>query len=235
MIKDADEVELLRTAAQAADRTIAAIAAGPLVGRREADVARSVRERLEKEGHDHAAFAIVASGPNSASPHHTPGERVIGAGEPVILDIGGTVEGYTSDITRTIWVAGADGEVAPDPDFRALYDVLQRAQADATAAVRPGLACEAVDRVARGVIAGAGYGPQFIHRTGHGIGLETHEDPYIVEGNGEPLAAGMAFSVEPGIYFEGRFGARIEDIVVCGTDGPDPLNEAPRELLVVAG
>jgi Xaa-Pro aminopeptidase len=238
--KDAEEVELLRRAAHAADRTIAGIAAGRLIGRSEADVAREVRERLVAEGHDEASFWIVASGPNSASPHHDPSDRVIRAGEPVLLDIGGRLEGYGSDITRMLWVTGGgDGgggsSMPPDDEYRRLYEVLQRSQAAATSAVRPGVPCEEIDAVARRIIAEEGFGDNFIHRTGHGIGLEGHEDPYLVAGNAAPLAAGHAFSVEPGIYLDGRYGARIEDIVVCGADGPDVLNEADRDLLVVRG
>ena len=209
--------------------------AGTLVGRTEADVAREVRDRLVAEGHDHAEFWIVASGPNSASPHHDPGERVIRAGEPIVIDIGGTWGGYGSDITRTVWVTGGDPALGPDADFLRLYEVLQGAQAEASAAVRPGVPCEAIDGVARGIITAAGFGPSFFHRTGHGIGLEGHEDPYLVAGNAEPMEPGYAFSVEPGIYLEGRYGARIEDIVVCGDAGPIVLNEAPRDLLVVRG
>ena len=235
MRKDADEVALLRRAAHAADRVVLAVTAGRLVGRTEADVAREIRERLLAEGHDRSEFWIVASGPNSASPHHDPGDRVIRAGEPIVIDIGGQVEGYGSDITRTFWVTGGEDGARPDAEFMRLYDVLRRAQAAASAAVRPGVACEAVDAAARDVIGDAGYGPNFFHRTGHGIGLEGHEEPYIVAGNAEPMAAGYAFSVEPGIYLEGRYGARIEDIVVCTDDGGVSLNEATRELLVVAG
>jgi Xaa-Pro aminopeptidase len=234
MRKDPDEIALLRAAGAAADRVVLQIAGGRLVGRTEADVAREVRARLIAEGHDLAEFSIVASGPNSASPHHDPGDRVIAGGEPIVLDIGGTIQGYGSDTTRTLWVTGADGG-DPDPEFLRLYGVLQAAQAAATAAVRPGVACEAIDAAARDVITEAGFGPRFFHRTGHGIGLEGHEDPYIVAGNDEPLDVGMAFSVEPGIYLEGRFGARIEDIVVCGEDGADVLNLASRDLLVVRG
>ena len=233
-VKDSEEVELLRRAAQAADRVVAAIAAGRLIGRTEADVAREVRDRLVAEGHDEATFAIVASGPNSASPHHDASERVVGVGEPIVLDIGGRLEGYGSDITRTLWVCG-DKAARPDAEFVRLYDVLQRAQAAATSAVSVGTSCQAIDEVARQMISEADFGPHFIHRTGHGIGLEAHEDPYLVEGNLEPLAAGHAFSVEPGIYLEGRYGARIEDIVVCTPTGPDVLNQAPRDLLLVSG
>ncbi len=149
MIKDADEIALLRRAAQAADRVVGQIAAGRLVGRTEADVAREVRERLIAEGHDEAHFAIVGSGPNSASPHHEASERVIRAGEPIVLDIGGTLGGYGSDITRTLWVTGGDPAAGPDERFRHLFAVLYSAQAAATRAVRPGVACEAIDAAAR--------------------------------------------------------------------------------------
>ncbi len=235
VVKDDDEVALLRLAAQAADRVVDEVARGRLVGRTEADVAHEVRDRLVAEGHDGAEFAIVGSGPNSASPHHEPSDRVIRGGEPLVLDIGGPFGGYWSDITRTIWVTGGDAAHGPDDEFLRLYAVLRAAQAEATHAVRAGIACERVDLVARELIAAAGHAAHFFHRTGHGIGLEGHEDPYIVAGNGELLRPGMAFSVEPGIYLEGRYGARIEDIVVCGEDGPLVLNEASRDLLVVTG
>ena len=235
MAKDPEEIELLRLAAQAADRVVDRIAAGRLVGRTEIDVSREVRERLLAEGHEVAEFAIVAAGPDSASPHHDATERVIEAGEPIVLDIGGSFGGYTSDTTRTIWVTGGDPARGPTPEFRRLFDVLQAAQAAAVAAVRPGVTCAAIDDVARSTISEAGFGPAFLHRTGHGIGLEVHEEPYIVAGNGEPLRTGFAFSVEPGIYLAGRYGARIEDIVVCGPAGPDALNESSHDLRVVAG
>ena len=235
IVKDADEIALLTAAAHAADRVVAQISGGRLVGRTEADVAREVRERLVAEGHDDAHFAIVGSGPNSASPHHEPSERVIAAGEPIVLDIGGTIDGYGSDITRTLWVTGGDPAKGPDERFRHLFAVLQGAQAAASRAVRPGVTPEAVDAAARDPIEAEGFGAAFFHRTGHGIGLEGHEDPYIIAGNREPLREGMAFSVEPGIYLVGEYGARIEDIVVCGPDGPIALNEAPHELHVVDG
>jgi Xaa-Pro aminopeptidase len=235
IVKDADEVALLRAAAHAADRVVAAIASGPLVGRTEADIAAEVLDRLVAEGHDSAEFAIVAAGPDSASPHHEPGERVVRPGEPIVFDIGGPLGGYGSDITRTIWVTGGDPGLGPDDEFRRIHALVREANAAATAAVAPGVPAARIDAVARAIIEAGGYGERFIHRTGHGIGLEGHEDPYLVAGNDRSLEPGMAFSVEPGIYLEGRYGVRIEDIVVCGHDGPVVLNEAPRELLVVDG
>jgi Xaa-Pro aminopeptidase len=160
---------------------------------------------------------------------------VIRAGEPIVLDIGGTLGGYGSDITRTLWVTGGDATLGPDERFRHLFAVLYGAQETATRAARPGTPCEAVDAAARVPIEAEGYGEAFFHRTGHGIGLDGHEDPYLVAGNDLPLRPGMAFSVEPGIYLSNEYGARIEDIVVCGEDGPIALNEAPRELYVVEG
>jgi Xaa-Pro aminopeptidase len=235
MIKDDEEIALLRMAAEAADRVVEQIAAGRLIGRTEADVARDVRERLLIEGHDLAEFSIVAAGPNSASPHHEASDRVIQAGEPIVLDIGGTVAGYGSDITRTLWVTGGDPANGPDEAFLHLFAVLRAAQRRATAAVRPEVPAEDIDATARRIIEAEGYGERFIHRTGHGIGLEGHEEPYLVAGNAEPLRPGMAFSVEPGIYLEGQYGARLEDIVVCGKDGPIVLNSASLDLYVVDG
>ena len=233
--KDPEEVALLRAAAHAADRVVAGMAAGRLIGRTERDVAREVVERLIAEGHEGADHEqIIGSGPNSASPHHLAGERVIAAGEPIVIDIGGTLGGYHSDITRTLWVAGPE-ERSADPEFVAIYETVRAAHAAGTSSVRPGISCEAIDRAAREVIEQAGHGPEFLHRIGHGIGLEVHEDPYLVGGNQTVLEPGMAFSIEPGIYLEGRYGARIEDIVVCAQDGADVLNESTRELLIVAG
>ena len=235
MVKDPAEIELLRRAAHAADRVVAQVAAGRLVGRTEAEVSHEVRDRLIAEGHEAASFAIVASGPNSASPHHEASDRVIQPGDPIVLDIGGTIDGYGSDITRMLWVTGGEPAHAPTPAFLAVFELVRLANAAAISAVRPGIACEALDEVARAVIRDGGHGDAFIHRLGHGIGLEAHEDPYLVAGNAEPMRPGYAFSIEPGIYLAGRFGVRIEDIVVCTEDGADVLNQAPRELLVVAG
>jgi Xaa-Pro aminopeptidase len=226
-IKQPEEVDRLRSAAAAADEAMLGITGERLSGRTEAEVSRRINELLVAAGHETADFAIVASGPNSASPHHEPGERVIEAGDAVVLDIGGTRAGYCSDTTRTAVV----GE--PDPDFAALYEVLRMAQAAACAAVAPGVAAREVDRAARRVIDEAGYGEAFTHRTGHGIGMETHEEPYIVESNDEPLVAGHAFSIEPGIYISGQWGARIEDVVVCTDVGGERLNTTGTELFIV--
>ena len=234
LTKDAEEIELLRKASHAADRVVAQIAAGRLVGRTEAEVSKEVFDRLVAEGHDSAEFAIVASGPNGASPHHQVGEKVIAAGEPIVLDIGGRLEGYWSDTTRTLWVTG-DDDIRPSDEFTKLFGVLQQAQEAQRAAVKPGLVAADLDAVGRKIIADAGFGANFFHRTGHGTGLDGHEEPYIVSSNDEPLVAGNVFSIEPGIYVEGKFGARIEDLVACGAAGVDELNESSRDLYVVRG
>ena len=225
--KDAAEVEALRAAARVVDAVALTMRERPFAGRTEADISRELVERMLEGGHERANFAIVASGPNAASPHHEPGDRVVQPGDSVVCDFGGTMAGYCSDITRTFVVGQPPGELAD------LYEVLFRAQEEGVRAARVGVACEAVDAAARAVIDAAGYGAYFIHRTGHGIGLEEHEDPYLVSGNATPLAPGHAFSVEPGIYLPGRCGARIEDIVVATEAGPERLNEAPRDLAVV--
>ena len=226
-VKSADEIDALRAVAAAADQAMRAITAERLSGRTERDVSRGVRELLIGAGHDTADFAIVASGPNAASPHHVAGDRVIGDGDAVVLDIGGSRAGYCSDTSRTAFV----GE--PPAEFVAMYEVLRAAHAAACEAVRPGVPAAEVDAVARGVIDEAGYGAAFLHRTGHGIGLETHEEPYIVASNPEPLVAGNAFSVEPGIYIRDRWGARIEDIVVCTESGGERLNGTPTDLYLL--
>ena len=226
-VKSASELAALRSAASAADRAMEAITAERLSGRTEIEVARHIRELLIDAGHDTAEFAIVASGPNAASPHHVPGDRVITEGDAIVLDIGGTVDGYCSDTSRTAFVGDAPAE------FAALYEVLRRAQQAACDAVRPGMPAAAVDAVARVIITEAGYGEAFLHRTGHGIGLETHEEPYIVSSNEEPLVAGNAFSVEPGIYIRAAWGARIEDIVVCTDAGGERLNTSSTDLYLV--
>ncbi len=226
-VKTPKEIERLRAAAAAADEAMLAITGERLSGRSESEVSGRIRELLLAAGHQAADFAIVASGPNAASPHHDAGERVIGVGDAVVLDIGGTRDDYCSDTTRTAFV----GE--PPPDFAALYAVLRRAQTAACEAVGPGVTARDVDRAARSIIDEAGYGELFMHRTGHGIGMETHEEPYIVESNAEPLRPGNAFSIEPGIYVAGQWGARIEDIVICTDAGGERLNTTSTELYLV--
>jgi Xaa-Pro aminopeptidase len=230
-VKDTAEVAALRRAAAAADRVAAQLVTGaiPLIGRTAADVSAEIGRRLRAEGHDKVNFAIVGSGPNSASPHHDAGGRVIRAGESVVCDFGGTMAGYCSDITRTVWTGSGE----PPSRFRDLYAVLREAQAAAVDGATVGTPCEDVDGIARRIIAEGGYGDAFIHRTGHGIGLEEHEDPYLVGGNCTALVAGHAFSVEPGIYLAGEYGARIEDIVVAADHGPDALNGVDHDLAVV--
>jgi len=236
-VKDDDEIAALRAAAEAVDRVAVAMRDRPFAGRTEADVSRELVDRMLAEGHARPNFAIVGSGPNAASPHHEPGGRVIETGDTVVCDFGGTMSrpdvhgaaGYCSDITRTFVVG------QPSPEVADAYAVLQDAQQRAVdAAVVDGVVrCEDVDTAARARIADGGYGEYFVHRTGHGIGLEEHEDPYMVQGNAEPLAVGHAFSVEPGIYVPGRFGMRLEDIVVATASGPVRLNNAPHDLAVV--
>jgi Xaa-Pro aminopeptidase len=229
MVKDAAEIAALRAAGDAADRVANQLHAGdiPLVGRTEAQVSKDIGARLIAEGHQRVNFAIVAAGSNAASPHHHASDRVITAGEIVLCDFGGTMDGYCSDITRCVFT----GE--PATDVAEAYAVLHEAQAAAVAAATVGTPCEDVDRAARNVIAAAGYGDYFIHRTGHGIGLEEHEDPYIVEGNTLPLRDGHAFSIEPGIYVPGKWGMRLEDIVVAADSGPDSLNNSDHALVAV--
>jgi Xaa-Pro aminopeptidase len=233
-VKDAGEIAALRAAAHAADSVAAVLQEGeiPLAGRREIQVSEAIGAGLLAAGHRRVNFAIVGSGPNAASPHHDAGERVIGPGDTVVCDFGGEYAlhddvGYCSDITRTIAV----GE--PGAEVRDCYAVLLAAQQAAVAAVRPGVTAEHVDAVARATIAEAGLGEYFIHRTGHGIGIEEHEDPYLVAGNDTPLVVGHAFSVEPGIYLPGRFGMRLEDIVVVGEDGAIPLNTVDHALVEI--
>ncbi|MGH9079572.1 MAG: M24 family metallopeptidase [Acidimicrobiales bacterium] len=234
-IKDVAELSALRKAGAAADRVANVLQNGGihLVGRTEVEVSAEISSRLIAEGHQQVNFAIVGSGPNAASPHHQPGERVIGRGETVVCDFGGTFSvdgdvGYCSDITRTV-VTGP-----PSPSIAQCYEVLLRAQQAAVSSACAGVTAEQVDQVARSIIAAAGFGEYFVHRTGHGIGIEEHEDPYLVSGNSQPLQPGHAFSVEPGIYVPDQFGMRLEDIVVIADDGaPEPLNSADHGLIVV--
>ena len=228
MIKDPSEIDALTKAGAAIDRVHARVPEFLKPGRTEADVSADIAEAIVAEGHSEVAFIIVGSGPNGADPHHECSDRELQVGDIVVVDIGGPVEpGYNSDCTRTYSI----GE--PDPVVAQQYSVLQRAQAAAVAAVRPGMTAEQIDAAARDVLAAEGLAEVFVHRTGHGIGLSVHEEPYIVAGNGLTLEPGMAFSVEPGVYFAGQWGARIEDIVVVTDDGCVSMNNQPHELVVV--
>ncbi|MFI0720306.1 M24 family metallopeptidase [Streptomyces sp. NPDC021224] len=230
MRKSPAEVAALRRAGAAIDRVHRRVGEWLRPGRTEREVARDIADAIIEAGHVTVDFVIVGSGPNSASPHHEVSDRVIRAGDPVVVDIGGTTaDGYCSDSTRTYAV----GE--PPAGFRELYAVLLRAQTTQTEAVRPGVTAEQLDAVGRDIITAAGYGEHFIHRTGHGIGMESHEEPYIVAGSSRPLAPGMAFSIEPGIYLPDTYGARIEDIAVCTEDGGERLNLTGRDLVVLPG
>ncbi|TLS41163.1 aminopeptidase P family protein [Streptomyces montanus] len=226
-VKDAAELERLAAAGAAADAAYEEILNVPFAGRRETDVARDLAGLLRRFDHSQVDFTVVGSGPNGANPHHEAGERVIEHGDMVVLDFGGLKHGYGSDTSRTVHV----GE--PSVTAQRVHDIVREAQDAAFRAVRPGIACQDIDRVARAYITEAGYGDEFIHRTGHGIGVTTHEPPYMVEGEKQPLVPGMCFSIEPGIYLRGRFGVRIEDIVTVTEDGGRRLNNTSREMAVV--
>ncbi|OXS35777.1 aminopeptidase P family protein [Streptomyces sp. XY006] len=226
-VKDAAELQLMAAAGAAADAAFEEIREVPFAGRRESEVAADLDRLLRRHGHEQVDFTIVASGPNGADPHHEAGDRVIARGDMVVLDFGGLRDGYGSDTSRTVHVG------PPTDEERRVHDVVRAAQEAGFRAVRPGAACQDVDRAARAVIADAGYGEYFIHRTGHGIGVTTHEPPYMIEGEEQPLVPGMCFSVEPGVYLPGRFGVRIEDIVTVTEDGGRRLNDTTRELVIV--
>ncbi|BDB42259.1 MULTISPECIES: M24 family metallopeptidase [Mycobacterium] len=228
MVKEEAEIDALVKAGEAIDRVHARVPSMLVPGRTEADVAADISKAIVAEGHSDVAFIIVGSGPHGADPHHGYSDRELAAGDIVVVDIGGTYEpGYHSDSTRTYSIGEPSAEVAQQ------YSLLQRAQRAAFDVVRPGVTAEQVDAAARDVLAEAGLGDYFVHRTGHGIGLSVHEEPYIVARNSLPLRAGMAFSIEPGIYFPGRWGARIEDIVVVTDDGAVSVNNRPHDLIVV--
>ncbi len=228
MIKDAEEITELRRAGDAIDAVHRRVHEWLRAGRTEREVAADIAEAIVTEGHRTVEFVIVGSGPNGADPHHEVSDRVIEEGDVVVVDIGGAVpSGYNSDSTRT-YVVGT-----PDPVAAERIAVLVRAQQAAVDAVRPGVTAAEVDAAARTVLADAGLGEAFLHRTGHGIGVSVHEEPYIAPGNDLVLREGMAFSIEPGIYFAGSWGARIEDIVIVTADGGERLNVAPHELTSV--
>ena len=228
MRKSPWEVQALREAGAAIDRVHNQVAGLLRPGRTEREVGQDIAELILAEGHDTVDFVIVASGPNGASPHHDVSDRVIEVGDPVVVDIGGTMpSGYCSDSTRTYALG------TPPPEYLKAYAVLQEAQAAAVAHAGPGVTCESVDAAARGILTDAGLGEAFVHRTGHGIGMSTHEEPYIVAGNATVLEPGMAFSVEPGFYLPGQYGARIEDIVVAAAEGVINCNNTSHDLVII--
>ncbi|MGN7798191.1 aminopeptidase P family protein [Leifsonia sp. 22587] len=226
-VKGADEVDRLAAAGAAADATFEDVLGLPFAGRTELQLAADLDRLLREHGHQQVDFTIVASGPNGADPHHEPDGRTIAEGDMVVLDFGGLLDGYGSDTTRTVHV----GE--PSDEEHEVFDIVRQAQQAAFEAVAVGVPCQEVDRAARAVIRDAGYGEFFIHRVGHGIGVTTHEPPYMVEGEERPIEAGMCFSIEPGIYLPGRFGVRIEDIVVATEDGAHRLNNSSHALHLV--
>jgi Xaa-Pro aminopeptidase len=227
-VKGPDELERLAAAGAAADASLEEIVNVRFAGRTEREIAADLANLLRKHGHSQVDFTVVGSGPNGANPHHEMSERTIREGDMVVLDFGGLKDGYGSDTTRTVHV----GE--PSDEEREVFEIVRRAQQAGFEAVRPGVACEEVDRAARRVIADAGYGEYFIHRVGHGIGLTTHEPPYMIEGEKRLMEPGMCFSIEPGIYLPDRFGVRIEDIVTVTEDGGRRLNHTSREMRIVA-
>jgi Xaa-Pro aminopeptidase len=227
MRKTAEEIDALRRAGQAIDRVHQQVPSLLRPGRTEAEVGRDIADLIVTEGHSQVNFVIVGSGPNGASPHHETGSRVLEPGDTVVVDIGGTLDAYCSDCTRN-YVIGT-----PPDGYTEAHTVLEAAQQAACEAARPGVTAASVDAAARDLLTSAGFGDYFVHRTGHGIGLEEHEDPYIVAGNDTPLEAGMAFSIEPGVYVPGRYGMRIEDIVVVTDDGCERLNTIDRAAVTV--
>jgi Xaa-Pro aminopeptidase len=226
--KSAAEVALLRAAAKIADDAYLKLMTQSLVGRTELEVLGMIHDALRQGGLDRLGGGIVGAGLNSASPHYKTADRKITPGDALVIDYGGQRSGYSADITRTPHAGPAAEE------FRKVYRIVQEAQQAAFEAVRPGVTCEAIDRVARDHITRHGYGDRFIHRTGHGIGLDGHEEPYLVQGNALRVEEGMTFSIEPGIYLPGAFGVRIEDIVVVTAGGAERLNTCTRDLVVVA-
>jgi Xaa-Pro aminopeptidase len=229
--KDRDEIAALRAAARTVDETIPEAVALCRAGRRESDVDKDLRAALLRRSPESTvAFTIIASGPNSALPHHETSDRVLREGDVVVVDYGTRWAGYLSDITVTCAVGRP-----PDPEVEKVYAVVREAQQRAIDSVRPGATCGDVDRAAREVIERAGYGPQFLHRTGHGLGVQGHEPPFIVPGSKEILEEGMVFSIEPGIYLADRFGVRLEIIVAVTRDGVDLINAPSADAIPVNG
>jgi Xaa-Pro aminopeptidase len=227
--KSPEEIKIMKEAAAIADKTFSELTQQNFSGRKESEIAAEIQRLLIKHGQEQMKFGIVGSGANGAKPHHEASDKIIQPGDAIVLDFGGTYKAYQSDMTRMAVVRGG----TLDPEFEIVHDVVNRANAAAHDAVKIGVSCEEVDRAARNVIAEAGYGEYFTHRTGHGIGIDVHEHPYICQGNREVLDEGMAFSIEPGVYLPGRFGVRIEDIAICTTSGSENINLTPHAIAFV--
>ncbi len=226
--KSAEEVRLLKQAAAIADKAFTDLIQLPFAGRTEREIMGEINRLLTGYGQEEMLFCIVGSGPNGAQPHYHTGDRKIESGDVIVLDFGGSYQGYCSDMTRTVVVGKSK-----DPDFEKVYRLVNEARAAGHRQAKPGVSCESVDEAARRVITEGGYGEYFVHRTGHGIGMEVHEEPYIVGGNKLPLEPGMAFSIEPGIYLPGRFGVRIEDIAIVTAEGEENINLSTHEVVTV--
>ena len=229
MVKSAAELAAMREAARIVESALGAAIGHVRVGMTERELADIWEREMRVAGGEPSFGSIVAGGPNAANPHHSNGDRAFQNGDLIVMDGGALHDGYASDITRTI----ALGE--PGPDASRIYDLVLAANAAGRAACRPGASGDAIDRAARSVIEAGGYGPQFLHRTGHGLGLEVHEPPYIVAGSHAPLAPGTTFTIEPGIYITGSYGVRIEDNMVITADGAESLTTFDRELIIVSG
>ena len=226
-VKDETELDALRRAAAVADEVLLDLReqGANVVGMTESELARDVERRLLQAGGDSLSFDVIAAaGENGAKPHYRHGDREIEAGDPVVLDFGVRLDHYPSDQTRTVVFAGD-----PPEGYADAHEAVVDAQQAAVDAVEPGVTAESVDRAARSILEERGYGDAFVHRTGHGVGLDVHEDPYIVDGNDTQLEPGMVFSVEPGVYLDGEYGIRIEDLVVVTDDGCERLNDTPRD------
>lgn len=226
MLKSAEELELLAQAAALTDRAVLAGAEACRPGVTEREVAAEIEHFYRANGAELVDFLLIASGPNGAFPHHHSGDRPLQLGDTIIMDIGATLHGYKSDVTRVVQLG------QPSAEVRRVYDLVRAANAAGRAAVKPGVPVREIDRATRSVIEEGGYGPQFFHRTGHGLGLEVHEPPSITSENGLPLEPGMVFSVEPGVYLNGKFGVRIEDIVTVTAAGCRTLTGLSHELIV---
>jgi Xaa-Pro aminopeptidase len=228
MRKDDAEYVALKRNALTADTAMQAAWAAMGPGMTETQVASIVRECFAEQGVK-PLFTIVGTAGNGAFPHHQTGDTLLKEGDAVVMDIGGGMDSYSSDITRMALIGNAPA------GYQEVHDIVERAVQAALAAARPGVRAHVVDDAARGVITEAGYGEYFVHRTGHGMGVEVHETPYITASSQTVLDEGMVFSIEPGIYLPGRFGLRLEDIVILRADGPEVLSELPREARVIGG